>query len=265
MSESRAVSEGEDQVSDKPMVDGEPREDWRALAELRQPFAPEQIGIMKRKNQATGAEVSLSYVGHADVTERLLDVDPYWTWEPFATDEDGAPLVDRNEKQQPVGLWIRLTVAGMTRIGYGSVQAGKADAIKELIGDAIRNAAMRFGVALELWRKQDAHKISNESARASRPAKRKSRTKGNEPPGTPPQQMGLSAVHRAKLRFLEGKREIDASVTDALAKQRYGKVVDDLARADADDLIVFLENASDDLLDASVAEAMAGSPEAVNE
>ncbi len=47
-------------------------------------------------------------------------------------------------------LWIKLTVCGVTRPGVGD---GKT--AKELIGDAIRNAAMRFGVALDLWAKED--------------------------------------------------------------------------------------------------------------
>ena len=52
------------------------------------------------------------------------------------------------------GLWIKLTVRGVTRLGYGDAN-GKtgSNAIKEIIGDAIRNAAMRFGAALELWHK----------------------------------------------------------------------------------------------------------------
>jgi hypothetical protein len=46
-------------------------------------------------------------------------------------------------------LWIRLTICGVTRIGVGD---GKS--LKECIGDAIRNAAMRFGMALDLWAKE---------------------------------------------------------------------------------------------------------------
>jgi len=47
-------------------------------------------------------------------------------------------------------LWIRLTVLGVTRPGVGE---GKNP--KERIGNAIRNAAMRFGVALDLWAKEE--------------------------------------------------------------------------------------------------------------
>ena len=49
-------------------------------------------------------------------------------------------------------VWITLTVCGLTRKGYG--QAGSTsggDAVKEIIGDAIRHAAMRFGCRLHLW------------------------------------------------------------------------------------------------------------------
>jgi hypothetical protein len=146
-------------------------------AQLRAPFAAEHMGKLPKitcpacrgskrnpnpmkvcgdhrksrcpecRNWITGEHMHLDYVGHAEVTDRLLTVDPLWTWEPMAFDEHGLPKAD------PMGgLWIRLTVAGVTRIGYGSAD-GKSggDAVKEIIGDAIRNAAMRFGVALDLW------------------------------------------------------------------------------------------------------------------
>jgi hypothetical protein len=56
------------------------------------------------------------------------------------------------------GMWIRLTICGVTRLGYGDAQ-GKTggNATKERIGDALRNAAMRFGAALDLWHKGDLH------------------------------------------------------------------------------------------------------------
>lgn len=96
--------------------------------------------------------VHLDYVGHAALTDRLLDVDPHWTWEPVAF-RDGLPALDSNG-----GLWIKLTVCGVTRFGYGSADGKKGgDAVKELIGDALRNAAMRFGAALDLWHKGDLH------------------------------------------------------------------------------------------------------------
>ena len=134
---------------------------WEALValheETRQP-PPEFIA--KLKKEWTGKDgkpksITLDYVGHADVTELLLRYDPTWSWEPFAFDADGRPLLDRDSNGWPRGLWIRLTVCGQTRPGYGTCAAGNADAVKELIGDAIRNAAMRFGIALSLWSKAE--------------------------------------------------------------------------------------------------------------
>ena len=110
----------------------------QALA-LRKPFPPESIGKLPKGG------AMLDYVGHAAVTDRLLTVDPEWTWEPLALGPDGLPAVDREGN-----LWIKLTICGVTRLGVGD---GKS--AKERIGDAIRNAGMRFGVALDLWAKED--------------------------------------------------------------------------------------------------------------
>lgn len=116
---------------------------------LRKQFPPEQIGKLPRSG------IQLDYVGHADVTSRLIEADPEWTWEPLATDQQGMPVYDLAGNGNPVGLWIKLTIAGVTRLGYGSVPDNQRDAVKVLIGDALRNAAMRFGVAVDLWAKGD--------------------------------------------------------------------------------------------------------------
>lgn len=114
--------------------------DATQAAQLRAPFPPEAIGKLPKGG------AMLDFVGHAATTDRLLQVDPEWTWEPFAVDADGLPLVKGG------GLWIRLTICGVTRPGFGD-----GTSTKEMIGDAIRNAAMRFGVALDLWTKEDLH------------------------------------------------------------------------------------------------------------
>ena len=179
---------------------------------LRAKFKPEEIGKLprvtcpncsdpkkrcddhqKRKCAVCGAYVSerhihIDYVGHADVTSRLLDADEEWSWEPQARDIDPAvlasaaaagpevlravlenapPKFDLDDRGSPVGLWIRLTVGGSTRPGYGSCPSGQSDAVKVLIGDALRNAAMRFGVALDLWAKGDRADPTAENATAS--------------------------------------------------------------------------------------------------
>lgn len=109
------------------------------LERLREPFPPNTVGKLPKGG------MMLDFVGHAAVTDRLLSVDPEWSWEPFAVDSYGLPALDADGN-----LWIRLTVCGVTRIGVGD---GKN--AKERIGDALRNAAMRFGVALALWSKDE--------------------------------------------------------------------------------------------------------------
>lgn len=134
-----------------------------ALLKLRAPFEPNQINLLPKPHNKDSAKgnckecggyhglpaAHLEYIGHAALTARLLDVDPFWSWEPVGADSQGLPALDKDG-----GLWIRLTVAGMTRLGYGDAQ-GKTggNATKERIGDALRNAGMRFGAALDLWHK----------------------------------------------------------------------------------------------------------------
>lgn len=113
--------------------------DAEKFKELRKPFPSESIG------QIPKGGIKLDYVGHAVVTDRLLQVDPQWTWSPMAVDEHGLPLLDDQKN-----LWIELTVLGVSRYGVGD-----GATMKEKIGDALRNAAMRFGVALDLWSKDE--------------------------------------------------------------------------------------------------------------
>lgn len=161
---------------DFPPLETERREiNHAGLDLLRKPFPAHQISKLPkptkqqtdevRQNFKAGIRcdicggwhhpkvVHLDYVGHAALTDRLLDADPGWSWEPLAVN-NGIPVMDGQG-----GMWIKLTVCGVTRLGYG--HAGDktgGDAIKEIIGDALRNAAMRFGAALELWHKGDLHK-----------------------------------------------------------------------------------------------------------
>lgn len=147
----------------------------KGLALLRAPFPENQIGQLpkgskeqgrcppaeKRNCQVCGGwhhpkMIHLSYVGHAALTDRLLDADPEWSWEPMALTSEGLPRFDASG-----GLWIRLTVCGVTRLGYGHAQSKESQDAgareKEVIGDALRNAGMRFGAALDLWHKGELH------------------------------------------------------------------------------------------------------------
>ncbi|WP_051790996.1 hypothetical protein [Amycolatopsis jejuensis] len=111
----------------------------------------------------TVAHEHLDYVGHAHIRERLIEADPGWDWEPLGRDDNGNPVFDSYG-----GLWIRLTVAGVSRLGYGDAEGRRGTAAtKEVIGDALRNAGQSFGMALDLWKTQSPRR-----RRAARPPAR---------------------------------------------------------------------------------------------
>lgn len=128
----------------------------KALRDLHMELRTPPASLVETKPKGG---TNLSYVGHAAVTEMLLRHDPLWHWSPVGNDDNGSPILDRNAEGRPIGMWIRLTIFDQGRIGYGAVEPNErrsdGDLIKEIIGDGIRNAAMRFGVALNLWSKSD--------------------------------------------------------------------------------------------------------------
>jgi len=162
-------------------------------AALRAPFPKESIGQIPKG----GAQ--LDYVGHAAVTDRLLQVDPEWTWEPVAWAANGTPLwaVDGNDAV----MWIKLTVAGVTRFGVGICKDNAFELEKQLISDALRNAAMRFGVALDLWSKEDlqASVTSAGAGAGETAASPTSRSAASgQPPAPAPTSAGASASSPAR-------------------------------------------------------------------
>jgi hypothetical protein len=103
--------------------------------------------------------MQLDFVGHADVTKMLIEIDPEWTWEPTAFDVNGLPAYRVENGMAHMAGW--LTLCGVRRLGVGSVMHSKPDLLKELISDFLRNAAMRFGVCLSLWTKQEWEDVAH--------------------------------------------------------------------------------------------------------
>ena len=107
---------------------------------------PKIVGTIPRNG------INLAYVSHADITKILIEVDPSWSWQPMEW-VNGRPAI--NVENGTATMWGTLTLLGKSMLGVGSVRADKQDLDKELVGDFLRNAAMRFGIALSLWSKQD--------------------------------------------------------------------------------------------------------------
>jgi hypothetical protein len=201
-----------------------------ALAKLREPFKATDISKLPKPTAAQTKAVKddykqgirctvcggwhhskvvhLDYVGHAALTSRLLDVDPEWTWEPLARDPiTQLPLFDNQG-----GLWITLTIWGVSRYGYGHA-TGKSggDAIKEIIGDALRNAAMRFGAALDLWHKGDLVQIETDEPEVKADVKQEE-VKPEEPVNLQPQPERIDAM----IGWLNEKAGLAGATVDGL-------------------------------------------------
>ena len=168
--------------------------------------------------------IHLDYVGHAALTDRLLDCDTKWNWEPVSTTEDGTPKFD-----SVGGMWIRLTVCDVTRLGYGHAE-GKSggDAIKEVIGDALRNAAMRFGAALDLWHKGDLHIVEDDDGNNATAHPPKRGSAGHDVDNAKP----AAATNQATLNEIAIENMEACETLDALG--HYWKGLHDATRADSD-------------------------------
>ena len=206
----------------------EPKMTAEVATALRKPFPKESIGQLPKGG------MMLDYVGHAAVTDRLLTVDPEWSWEPLALDERGLPALDKSGN-----LWIKLTICGVTRLGVGD---GKS--AKEAIGDAIRNAAMRFGVALDLWAKENLVEFAQAASHAAPPPQL------NDQPGedgeaiTPAQVRKLNILLREaghetdedRYRWLSAGCQRQITSSKQLTKSEAMRAIDALERAKATDV-----------------------------
>jgi hypothetical protein len=139
--------------------------DW-----LRKPFRPEQIG----KLPATPKRPALDFVGHAAVTDRLNKIAPDWT---YTIDN----LAEINGK-----FWIRgtMTIGGVSRPEFGD-----GDDPKEAIGNFIRRAAMRFGVAIDLWSREELEASPAAGPPSGEAGERPSHTRSDGAATKPPTEL----------------------------------------------------------------------------
>lgn len=145
---------------------------------------PKIVGYIQRSG------INLAYVSHAEITRILIEIDPMWNWQPAAWIE-GKPAIQ--ESNGMATMWGSLTLLGKTLIGVGSVRADKPDYEKELVGDFLRNAAMRFGICLALWSKQDW-----DNPQSVKPVVRLAAEKAAHPSAQKPSQKRQEAITEAQ-------------------------------------------------------------------
>jgi hypothetical protein len=152
---------------------------WRQLA---RPFPPEKV---KQKRGQGGR--TMDFISHGLVTERLNDADPSWASRVLAEHTYTDPQTGRLHCE---GVTIELTVLGVSRVEAGGPQRqdGFANEIKNAYSDALKRAAMRFGVALGMWESLiDAE--YDEDAHPDTSTPRAGTTPGREPaPRSSPQR-----------------------------------------------------------------------------
>ena len=214
------------------------------LEKLREPFPEGTVGKLPKPYKRDSPKgncrecggyhglpaAHLDYVGHAAVTDRLLSVDPAWTWEPLALDQMGLPSLDRDGN-----LWIRLTVCGVTRLGVGD-----GPDMKQRIGDALRNAAMRFGVALALWTKDELESGAVEHKAVEGSPDRQQEQAAKPQPSTLDARQAKTRIYnefrRSGLDGAAAKAATEGAWTlgdSSISEQELNKLIESLALADA--------------------------------
>lgn len=149
---------------------------------------PKIVGKLPRGN------IQLDYVGHAEITKILIEIDPLWDWKPLKIDDDGLPSYRvENGMAHMAGA---MTLLGHTRLAVGSAPHNKQDLLKELISDFIRNAAMRFGIALSLWSKEEWSDDPKPAVKKPAPKKAPSPSQPNMPA---PHVVGVELVDPVQL------------------------------------------------------------------
>jgi hypothetical protein len=160
-------------------------------------FGLEHVIVKCREcgQRITAAHDHLSFVGHANLTERLLKVDPLWSWRPMARDVDpdvlkaaiatgdvsiirmvidSSPphLTEMKNASGGIehGMWMEVIIHDengeeIVMPGFGDAigKPWNGNAVKEIIGDGLRNATYRKGAALALWKRQERERAAKEN------------------------------------------------------------------------------------------------------
>jgi hypothetical protein len=181
----------------------------------------------------------LAYVGHAEITKALIEIDPNFTWEPVVG-PDGLPLIriqhgliprrDREPLPQDMAtMWGRLTLNGVTRWAVGSVEAHKPDLDKELVSDFLRNAAMRFGVALGLWMKSPApQQLTPRTVPAPKQTREAPQHPVHEPAEDAPEEPRATDAQERALYAISKKLDRLPPAKGTLTKRQAGQAIEKL-------------------------------------
>lgn len=169
--------------------------------------------------------MSLDFVGHADITRILIEIDPNWQWVPIAWD-NGRPAI--HVENGIATMWGELRLLGQARLGVGSVRADKQELDKELVGDFLRNAAMRFGICLSLWTKQEWDDLNTSKAPAPKAKQTGTAAKTSAKAPTASPEAGsemLSDAQLAQFQAACAREKISPELVAANAGVKWGEPI----------------------------------------
>lgn len=115
------------------------------LKELSQALSPELVRQRIGWRDRTGREHEVDYVEWHVVADLLDRICPDWSHEVLSIKQIG----------DYVAITASITIQGVTRQGVGTGSAYEEKGIKKAEHDALKRAAVKFGIARELYRKED--------------------------------------------------------------------------------------------------------------
>ncbi len=122
---------------------------------LREPYPARMISRINKGNHTE------DYVNHAAVTDRLNTECPGWF--------NSQPEFIWDQQGHIVGVVCSMTIGNVTRweVGDADGKSNPGDEAKKAMSDWIKRAAMRFGVALDLWSKVELERSAQVAASAA--------------------------------------------------------------------------------------------------
>lgn len=204
---------------------------------LREPFDKDKI----KQKRGQGNRM-MNYISHGLITERLNKADPGWSSEVLTEHLYKDPNTGRLHCE---GVTIALTVNGVRRVEAGGPQRqdGFSNEIKNAYSDALKRAAMRFGVALEMWESLvDSEDDEDYTAEVYQVA---TRVEAAPIPTASVAAVGPDqpAMMR-QLRYLQAAAKeagLDGVALDAASEREFGVKAADLSRRDCSTLIDIIQ------------------------
>ena len=200
------------------------------LRELRAPVDPQMIRQRDGWRDRDGNAHQLDYVEWHTVADILDDVAPRWSH----------AIKDIRQFGEFLVATVVLTIDGVSREGMGTGHFANEMGIKKAEHDALKRAAVKFGIARELYRKEP----EDQSAPQSRQQfSGNSAPRGNSYSGPAnPTSGGMTKATSKQIGMITkvaGEKNVAA---DDIAHDVAGRSVDQLTKGEASDVIQALLN-----------------------